>query len=310
MKEVKGSRRSRNKAASCSPACPRLPRLPCIDQKGRELSQTGTALVIMFMLTAIFLFPGCSEETVEVEPAPAGEEGQVAEPPEEATPEKAEPSTVSPPDETPAAEEPPADGLPCTIALPATVQEQGPLAPFLYERLSRRQYGPGALSLAEVGSLLWAAGGVGVDGVSGASRTAPSAGATYPLDIYLVAGEVEGLQPGVYRYDHLDHSLVLNAAGDRRKELTAAALGQDYLARAPAAIVLVAYYGRTTGRYGERGIRYVYMDVGYASGNIHLQVEALNLATVAVGAFDDATVKTILETEGAPLLLMPLGRRP
>jgi len=179
----------------------------------------------------------------------------------------------------------------------------------LYERTSRRNFSPEGLDLNQVGNLLWAAGGVGVDGVSGATRTAPSAGGTYPLDIYLVAGiKIEGIEAGVYRYDHEGHALVPAAAGDRRGQLAASALGQGFIAEAPANIVLVAYYERTTGRYGDRGERYVHMDAGYASQNIYLMAEELGLGTVAVGAFDDAGIAAILETAGAPLKIMPVGR--
>ncbi len=179
----------------------------------------------------------------------------------------------------------------------------------LYERSSERNFSAGGLSPQQAGNLLWAAGGVGVDGVSGATRTAPSAGGTYPLDIYLVAGvDMEGMKAGVYRYDYEGHVLLPVAEGDRRDLLAASALDQTFIAEAPAAVVLVAYYERTTGRYGERGERYVHMDAGYASQNIYLMAEELELGTVAVGAFDDVEVADILETDGVPLKIMPVGR--
>ena len=179
----------------------------------------------------------------------------------------------------------------------------------LYNRVSRRSFGAGSLNLAQVGQLLWAAGGLGVDGVASVSRTAPSAGATYPLELYLVAGLVEGLGAGLYYYDYRVHFLDVLQKGDLRPRLVKAALGQRMIGEAPAVIVMVAQYGRTTGRYGERGYRYVHMDVGYMSQNIYLQAEALEMATVAVGAFDDAVVKGILGVEGEPLMIMPVGRR-
>ncbi len=177
----------------------------------------------------------------------------------------------------------------------------------LYERLSRRDYTVHSLNLAQVGDLLWAAGGLGVDGVSGATRTAPSAGGAYPLDIYLVAGNVDGLGKGVYRYDYEAHSLEAVVAEERRDQLAAAALGQQFIAKAPISIVMVAHYERTTSTYGERGERYVHMDTGYVSQNIYLKAEALDLGTVAIGAFDDEEVAEVLSTEGAPLMIMPIG---
>jgi SagB-type dehydrogenase family enzyme len=179
----------------------------------------------------------------------------------------------------------------------------------IYDRISRRNFQDQDLNLAQAGQLLWSADGLGAVGDAGVSRAAPSAGATYPLELCLAAGEVDGLDPGLYHYDYRAHALEMLQRGDLRVELARACLGQEMVALAPLSIVLVAHYKRTTWRYGERGYRYVYMEVGCVSQNIYLQAEALHLATVAVGAFDDAAVKEILAVEGAPLLLMPVGTR-
>ena len=179
----------------------------------------------------------------------------------------------------------------------------------IHDRISRRSFKDQGLSLAQAGQLLWSAGGLGAVGAAGVSRAAPSAGATYPLELYLAAGKVEGLAPGLYHYVHRAHALAMLQWGDLRAKLARACLGQEMVAQAPLSIVLVAHYERTTRRYGERGYRYVYMEAGYVSQNIYLQAEALQLGTVAVGAFDDAAVKEILAVEGAPLLLMPVGAR-
>ncbi len=195
-----------------------------------------------------------------------------------------------------------------TVALPYPPVKEGSVAEALYSRVSRRDFSGEALLLSQVGSLVWSAGGVGIDGVSGPTRTSPSAGGTYPLDLYLVAGAVEGLKPGIYRYDHSNHSLEVVVLEDRRQLLAEAALGQSFIADAPIVIALVAHYERTTARYGERGERYVYMDAGYASQSIYLQAEEMELGTVAVGAFDDAEVAGVLSTEGEPLLIMPVGQ--
>ncbi len=196
------------------------------------------------------------------------------------------------------------------IQLPAP-QLQGGLsvAEAIYNRLSRRSFSGESLTLAQAGQLLWSAGGLGADGISGASRTAPSAGATYPLDIYLLAGDVEDLGPGLYRYNHREHALAKLSGNDKRTELARAALNQEMIKLAPACIVLVARYERTTRRYGDRGVRYVHLDAGHAAQNIHLQAEALGLATVVVGAFDDGKVNQALALEGTPLVIMPIGPR-
>jgi SagB-type dehydrogenase family enzyme len=190
---------------------------------------------------------------------------------------------------------------------PPALKSDFPLERAINERMSHRSYGKRPLTLEEVGQLLWAAQGAGMDGVTEASRTAPSAGATHPLEIYLVAGEVDGLDPGVYRYQYCGHSLVKTAGEDRRERLAAAALRQNFVAGAPVSIVLAADYARTTSRYGERGLRYVHMEVGHVTQNIYLQCIPLELGAVAVGAFDDEKVKVLLEIEEEPLMLIPVG---
>lgn len=191
------------------------------------------------------------------------------------------------------------------IKLPPPVLESShSLEKAIFKRVSRRSFSKKPLAQAQVAQLLWAAQGKNADG---ASRTAPSAGATYPIEIYLVAGKVEGLEPGIYHYKYAEHSLVKIATKDFRENLAAAALNQHFVAEAPASIVLAANYARTTSRYGERGVRYVHMEVGHITQNIYLQCESLNLGTVAVGAFNDKKVKLLLEIKEEPLMIVPLG---
>jgi SagB-type dehydrogenase family enzyme len=140
-------------------------------------------------------------------------------------------------------------------------------------------------------------------------RTAPSAGALYPLDLYLLAGAVTGLSPGVYLYHPRQHELESIAPGDRRRELSDAALTQGWISKAAAVIVLAAVFRRTTMKYGERGHRYVHMEAGHAGQNVYLQATLLGLGTTTVGAFHDERVKTVLELpeEAQPLCLLPIG---
>lgn len=179
----------------------------------------------------------------------------------------------------------------------------------IHDRISRRSFQGQTLNVAQAGQLLWSAGGLGAAGAAGVSRAAPSAGATYPLELYLVAGDVEGVDAGFYHYDYRAHALEMLQRVDLRARLARASLGQEMMAQAPVSIVLAARYERTTRRYGERGYRYVYMEVGHVSQNIYLQAEALDLATVAVGAFDDGAVKRILAISEDPLMIMPVGVR-
>jgi SagB-type dehydrogenase family enzyme len=173
----------------------------------------------------------------------------------------------------------------------------------LNRRRSVRDYRSGALSLEEVAQLLWAASGENLY-----RRTAPSAGATYPLENYLLAGEVERMEQGLFHYAHSTHTLERRKDEDLRRKLAGAALGQGMIERAPITIVIAADSGRTTGRYGQRGARYVHMEVGHAGQNVSLQAVALNLGTVMIGAFDDKEVKEILGIGEEPLYLIPVGR--
>jgi SagB-type dehydrogenase family enzyme len=176
----------------------------------------------------------------------------------------------------------------------------------LAARRSVREYGPAKLTRRELGQLLWAAQGItermGL-------RTAPSAGALYPLELYVVAGDVSDVEAGVYHYEPGDHALALRAAGDCRAVLATAALGQECVGRAPAIIIVAAVYARTTGKYGDRGRRYVHMEAGHAAQNVCLQAAALGLAGVVVGAFDDREVKRVagLPPREEPLALFPVG---
>jgi SagB-type dehydrogenase family enzyme len=194
------------------------------------------------------------------------------------------------------------------VALPEPRQEgKVSVEQALARRRSIREYASEPLPLAAVSQLLWAAQGV-TD--PGGLRTAPSAGALHPLEVYLVAGAVAGLEPGIYRYDPERHRLLFHAPGDPREDLAEAALAQDWVARAPAQLVLAAVPARTARKYGRRAPRYVHMEVGHAAQNVYLQAVALDLGTVVVGAFHDERLKRVLALpkEVEPLALMPLGR--
>lgn len=180
----------------------------------------------------------------------------------------------------------------------------------LTQRRSVRNFAASPLTLDMVGQLLWAAQGITAPWRG--LRTAPSAGATFPLEVDVVVGEgaVVGVAAGVYRYVPAGHRLEARAAGDRREALAAAALGQPWVGDAPITIVISAVTARTTARYGERGHRYVFMEAGHAGQNVLLQAEALGLGSVPVGAFRDTQLAAILELprEEVPLYLLPVGQ--
>ncbi|MDZ7766377.1 MAG: SagB/ThcOx family dehydrogenase [Melioribacteraceae bacterium] len=174
------------------------------------------------------------------------------------------------------------------------------------KRRSVRNFQNKSLTLQQISQLLWSAQGItSRDGL----RAAPSAGALYPLEIYVVAGNVENLDPGVYRYIPKQNQLIKTSEGDKRSELVSAASNQEWIADAPVLFVFSVIYERTTGKYGQRGIRYVHMDTGFAGENLFLQAVALNLSSVVVGAFRDEQVKRVLlldENEN-PMIIMPVG---
>ncbi len=182
------------------------------------------------------------------------------------------------------------------------------VAEALKARRTVRHFANRPLALAQVGQLLWAA-----DGLSDPRglRTAPSAGATYPLELYLVAGErgVSGLAPGIYRYLVADHALELAVPGDQRTAVARAALNQSWMAEAPVMAVIAGDYRRCTARYGERGVMYTHMEAGNVSQNLFLQAEALGLGAGIVGAFEDKGLAQVVKLPPGqvPLLVMPVG---
>ncbi len=196
-----------------------------------------------------------------------------------------------------------------TIALPEPRHDGGvSVEEAILRRKSVRDYASQALTLNDVSQLLWVA--QGITDPAADPRVVPSAGATYPLEVYVVIGSVTGVAPGIYRYEPEGHQLLKVVLGDKRQELAGAAMGERFVAEAAIDIVITAVYERTTARYGGRGIRYVHMEVGHAAQNVYLQAVALDLGTVVVGAFDDGQVKAVLNLPDNenPLYIMPVGR--
>lgn len=197
---------------------------------------------------------------------------------------------------------------PAVVALPEPSRSGDvPLEEALARRRSGRDYADRPLALRELGQLLWAA--QGVTSAEG-GRTAPSAGARYPLELLAVTRDVEGIEPGVWRYEPEEHALSAVGTGDRSGPLGEASLDQTWVSDAPVSIVVTGVPERTTGRYGERGERYVVLEAGHAAQNLLLQATALGLAAVPVGAFDDAEVREVLglAADEEPLYVVPVGR--
>lgn len=177
----------------------------------------------------------------------------------------------------------------------------------ILQRRSVREYKDQPVSLEKVSQILWAAQGI-TDETRG-FRTSPSAGALYPLFVYIAVGNVENLEPNVYRYLPEEDKLLFIRQGDIRQELYENALYQDSIRQAAFVIIIAADYSITAKKYGQPTEKYVHMEAGHSGQNIYLQSTALNLGTVAIGAFDGQAVKKIsgLKNNETALYLMPVG---
>ncbi|MCX8171391.1 MAG: SagB/ThcOx family dehydrogenase [Candidatus Bathyarchaeota archaeon] len=181
-------------------------------------------------------------------------------------------------------------------------------------RRSIREYTDEPVDLNSLAMILWAA--YGITEPKRGFRASPSAGATYPLEIYVVIGERGAksaevfLREGVYKYEPHSHTLLLVKEGEYRRELMEAALGQRWVGEAPLSIVICAVFERTTSVYGRRGeVRYVPMEVGHAGQNIYLMATALEYGAVVIGAFYDDQVAKVIDAklEEKPLYIIPIG---
>ncbi len=168
-------------------------------------------------------------------------------------------------------------------------------------RRSVRSFSSKPLTMEEISQLLWATQGI-TDERRGL-RSAPSAGALYPLEIYLAKGD------GIFYYDIEGHALIRTSGEDMRPNLSDGALGQASVKEAPALIIICTVRSRVTAKYSGRGNRYVDIEVGHAAENLHLQAVALGLASVPVGAFDDNRIKKALSLpdDTEPLYIVPVG---
>jgi len=189
-----------------------------------------------------------------------------------------------------------------SIQLPKpSFQGSNSLEQTLAGRGSVRSFIKQALSLEQIGQLLWA--GQGYRDALGL-RTAPSAGALYPLELYLITKE------GVYNFIPEDHRMEPRVEGDKRPSLSIAALDQECVSQAPATFLLAAVFSRLETKYGkERSPQYIYLEAGHAAQNILLQATALGLAGVPVGAFDEGQVSEFLQLprDHYPVYLISIG---
>jgi len=182
----------------------------------------------------------------------------------------------------------------------------GSFSDLMHRRRSIRTFGQGSMTLDQVAKIVFAAQGSTRRGMY---RTVPSAGGLYPLEVFIVAGPVKGLGPGVYKYRPEGHELEIIASGDHRKELAQQLYGQTWVAEAQTVVVICAVYERVTGKYGQRGVRYTHIEAGCAAQNISLEGINLGLGSTVVGAFSDREVGKVLKADEdeVPLIVMPVG---
>lgn len=190
------------------------------------------------------------------------------------------------------------------IILPAArLKGKLSLEEVIYRRRSERSFVSQKLTLEQVGQLLWAT--QGETDKSRGLRAIPSAGALYPLEVYLLSDK------GLFHYFPSGHKLEVVSEQDKRQSLARGALFQNFITEAQVSIVICAVYERMTRKYGQRGLRYADIEAGHAAENLHLQAVALGLSSVCVGAFDDQAIKDLLVLPSAyePLYIIPVGGR-
>ncbi len=179
------------------------------------------------------------------------------------------------------------------------------------KRRSARNFSRGSLSLPQLSRLLYSSSGItGKSGKDSGFRAAPSAGALYPIETYVVVFDVDGMDPGIYHYVPSRHKLELVREGNFHNDFISAALYQDMAGRCDLLYVLTAVFRRVTWKYGDRGYRYAYIEAGAISENIYLQATSLGLTSVLIGAFFDDKVSELIGIDGrkeAPILLHAVG---
>lgn len=197
------------------------------------------------------------------------------------------------------------------IKLPVP-DHQGPaFETSLKKRRSIRNFKSAGISLQELSQLLFAAQGITGKMYGKNLRTAPSGGALYPIELYVVINNVTGIEKGIYHYSVIDHSLELIKKGDHTDQVTDASFKQEMAGEASVTFIMTAIFARITSKYGDRGYRYAYIECGHISQNIYLQSTSLGLGSVCIGAFSDSDVNSLLEIDGrneAAIYLHSVGR--
>ncbi|MBD3254374.1 MAG: SagB/ThcOx family dehydrogenase [Candidatus Lokiarchaeota archaeon] len=176
---------------------------------------------------------------------------------------------------------------------------KGYLEDCILQRESVRSFKSKKIEEEKLSRILWSA-----QGKKGKKRTVPSAGAKYPLELYIVIKD-----EGLFQYQIKDHSLKLLNKEELCDKIAKASWNQIFICEAPLILIICANFSRTTNRYGQRGVRYVHMEVGHCAQNVWLEVISLGLSSVPIGAFKDEQMKLLLELSEDidPLYVLPIG---
>lgn len=177
-------------------------------------------------------------------------------------------------------------------------------------RRSTRSFSKKPMSLEHLAGVLMAGYGITEPHGDAGRRGVASAGGLYPMELYVIVAAVDSLPAGIYHFRPADTSLERIAEGDFSAGVYEAGNRQRTTESSPATLIIAARFDRTTGKYADRGYRYVYIEAGAICQNVYLQTAALGLGTCAVGAFNDDAVSALIGIDGfdeAPILMMPLG---
>ncbi len=200
-----------------------------------------------------------------------------------------------------------------TVSLPPPLPDSGvDVFEAIRARRSRREYSSEPISLEVLSTILYYSVGLRGWELGWPLRHYPSAGGLQPVEVYVVAWSVEGLEEGLYHYEADSHRLCGIGGAPARQSLVSIALDQEHVGGAPLVLILTVVYARSASKYGARAYKYVHVDLGAVMQNIYLVVEALGLATVAVGAFYDRELCRLIDIDcrwEMPVLLMPVGKR-
>ena len=173
-----------------------------------------------------------------------------------------------------------------------------PLFEILKNRKSVRNFSTKPISIDQLSYLLWTTTGINRKEYNFEYRTAPSAGALYPIETYLIINNVEEISEGIYHYSIKDHTLEELKLGDFGIEISNAALGQNMCAEAALVFIWTAIFERSIWKYGQRGYRYIYLDVGHIGHNLALTAASLNLGSCQIAAFFDDEVNELIGVDG------------